>query len=59
MPTVIRNEGASMPFGPFTFFPVGMVATNQWAEIYRIAYERTVEALLPTRYDRAMRATEN
>ena len=59
MPTVSHDEGASMPFGPFAFCAVGIVAQGQWAEIYRVAYERTVEALRPTRYDRALLASAN
>ena len=59
MPTVSRDEASSMPFGPFAFGPVGFVAQGQWAEIYRLAYERTVEALRPTRYDRALLASAN
>jgi hypothetical protein len=58
-PNTIRHEGAAMPFGTLAFWAVGFVPTSQWAEIYRIAYERTVEALRPTRYDRAFRATAN
>ena len=59
IPTTNHNEGAAMPFGTFAFCPVGIAATSQWAEIYRIAHERTVEALRPTRYDRALQATSN
>jgi hypothetical protein len=41
------------------FCHLGIVATSHWAEIYRIAHDRTVEALRPTSYDRALRATAN
>jgi hypothetical protein len=43
----------------FTFGPMGTGLASHWAEIYRVAYERTIEALRPTRYDRAMQATAN
>ncbi len=48
-----------MPLQAFAFGPMGSFACGPWAEIYRLAYERTVEALRPTRYDRAMLAPAN
>jgi hypothetical protein len=59
MPTVVDNKAASIPLTAFAFGPAGMQAQGSWAEIYRVAYERTMEALRPTRYDRAMLATDN
>jgi hypothetical protein len=50
---------AGQPFGPFATGPFGVVETGHWAEIYRIARERTAEALRPTQYDRALRASIN
>jgi hypothetical protein len=59
MPTASPAEGTSMPLGSFVVCPVGIVTPGQWAEIYRLAHQRTVEALRPTRYDRAMTASAN
>jgi len=59
MPSVKEDQGVSLPLVAFSFGPVGIVPQGQWAEIYRVAYERTVEALRPTRYDRASRASAN
>ena len=58
-PMIDRNERSAMPFGAFAFCPPGIIAASQWAEIYRIARERTLEALRPTHYDRALRASAN
>jgi hypothetical protein len=58
-PVVSSNKGVPMPLHAFAFGPMGMAPTDHWAEIYRLAYERTVEALRPTRYDRAMKALSN
>jgi hypothetical protein len=59
MPTVSQNDGSSIPLAAFTFGPAGVAAQGLWAEIYRMAHERTVEALRPTRYDHALRASAN
>jgi hypothetical protein len=59
MPTASQNNGASIPLAAFAFGPSGIAAQGQWAEIYRVAYERAVEALRPTCYDFALRASAN
>ena len=59
MPAASQNDGSSIPLHAFAFGPAGMAAQGHWAEIYRLAYERTVEALRPTRYDFALRASAN
>ncbi len=54
----VSLEG-SIPLHGMAFGAMGPVPNPQWVEIYRVAYERTVEALRPTRYDRAMAALAN
>jgi hypothetical protein len=58
-PTEISRQDVPMPLHAFAFGPMGMAPIGQWAEVYRLAYERTVEALKPTGYDRAMKAISN
>jgi hypothetical protein len=48
-----------MSFNPFVFCQSSAAAPGLWVEIYRIARERTVEALRPTLYDRALHASAN
>jgi hypothetical protein len=43
----------------YAFCPAGSGPANLWAEVYRQAYLQTVEALKPTRYDRALAAPVN
>ena len=59
MPTVPEEGVSSIPLTVFAFGPSSMMAQGPWAEIYRVAYERTLKALRPTGYDRAMLALEN
>jgi hypothetical protein len=58
-PTVSANPDAPLPLHAFAFGPLGSSNVSQWAEIYRLAYQRTVESLQPTRYDFAMKAFAN
>lgn len=58
-PDAVPPQVTALPSGTFAFCHPGIVTTGHWAEIYRIAHERTVEALRPTSYDRALRATTN
>jgi len=58
IPTTIRNEGAAMPFGPFAFYPVAIVATSQWPR-FTGSLRADGRGARPTRYDRALRATAN
>jgi hypothetical protein len=58
-PTVLANQDLPMPLHAFAFGPMGMAPVGHWAELYRLAYERTIEALKPTGYDWAMKAVRN
>jgi hypothetical protein len=52
----VPGRWALLPFGVFGATPL---EASRWLEIYRIARERTEEALRPTRYDRALLAAIN
>lgn len=57
-PTVAREQ-AFVPVSFEAFCPAGSGLPAPWAEAYRLAYLRSVEALRPTRYDRALAAPAN
>jgi hypothetical protein len=58
-PTVSSSQDAPMSLQAFAFGPMGAAVSGQWNEIYRLAYERTVAAFQPTRYDHSMKAFSN
>jgi hypothetical protein len=58
-PGFLPISPAFLAFGPFVSGSFGCAGSGHWAEIYRIARERTFEALRPTRYDRALHASIN
>jgi hypothetical protein len=55
----VSRDGATPMMSLYAFCPAGSGPANLWAEVYRQAYLQTVEALKPTRYDRALAAPVN